>query len=55
MPRLPQTKDAILDKVDNSDFVPKDYKDVVQRQILEVLIDIRDNAETPTLDESSVY
>jgi hypothetical protein len=51
MPKLPRTKDEILDEFNQSPFAATNQLEQSLPLILEVLLDIRDNLEIPYLTE----
>lgn len=51
MVRLPRTKDEILDTYAKGTSAPKDALEEAIPLFLEVLLDIRDNMEFPTIIE----
>ena len=55
MPRLPRTKEEILDEmITTGNFHPKNNLEESLPYFLEVLLDIRDNLEVPCLDDEQV-
>jgi len=53
MTRLPRKKDDIMDALGNCPFAPRNVTEDLMPVIIELLIDIRDNLETPYITDNN--